>query len=233
MTSDRPSDDPQPGPEIRAYQVIRATWLSRKPGREAFPAAVYSVLAVAMGSVMAWRNFHGAAEWMPASREAVFMRGELWRLWTTTLVHADLGHLLSNGFLLFVLGYFLTGYFGLRVFPLMAVVMAGAIHAGALLTYRPEVRLVGASGVVFWMGGAWLILYFFLNRQKSLGQRALRALGVGLMLFAPSQAFDPDISYRTHAVGFGLGLLWGLVYYLLHRRTFRAAEVVETVQDVE
>ncbi len=81
------------------------------------------------------------------------------------------------------------------------------------------------------MGGVWLVLYFLLDRRKSIVQRSLRALGVGLALFMPSEAFDPHISYKSHFIGFSLGVLFGLLYYSIHRDTFRAAEVREIIQD--
>ena len=41
----------------------------------------------------------------------------------------------------------------------------------------------------------------------NLGQRYLRTLGVAVLLFMPSEAFDPAISNRTHLAGFFLGVL--------------------------
>jgi membrane associated rhomboid family serine protease len=79
------------------------------------------------------------------------------------------------------------------------------------------------------MGGVWLILYFLIERRKTLFQRALRAIGVGLALFMPAEAFDPKISYQTHLVGFLFGIIFGLGYYMWKRKEFLAAEVTETV----
>jgi len=81
-----------------------------------------------------------------------------------------------------------------------------------------ETTLIGASGVVFWMGGAWLALYVMIEVRRTLKQRLLRALGVGLLLFFPSEAFDPQVSYLTHAVGFAMGLVSGLLVYFINRK---------------
>lgn len=220
-----PSDVPQ------IYSVITRTWLSRKPGPWAQAITAFSLLSLVGGCLLYWNNWHGADAWMPGTREAVFTRGEFWRLWTTLFAHADLGHLISNSFLFFILGYVLSGYFGPGVFPLAALFMGGVTNAFSLATYAPQVQLVGASGVVSWMGGAWLTLYSLINTRVSRKGRALRAIGVALMLFAPAEAFDPKISYRTHAIGFGLGVLWAFYYYFRNREKFRADEVREVRVD--
>src|SRR5690606_26204612 len=108
--------------------------------------------------------------------------GEYWKLWTTLFVHADIGHALSNAFLFFILGFFLYGYYGIRVFPLAALFWGGITNLFVLLQYESDIHLIGASGVVYWMGGFWLTLYFLLNRKLSLFPRALRTIGVGLIL---------------------------------------------------
>ena len=168
---------------------------------------------------------------MAATRDAVFGRGEIWRLWTTLFAHADLGHLLSNSFMFFILGYALVAYFGAQVFPFTALFFGGVTNAFSLLTYPGHVNLIGASGVVSWMGGAWLALYFLLNTRVSRSGRTLRSIGVALMLFAPAEAFDPKISYRTHLIGFTLGVAWAFWYYWWRRQEFRAAEIRETIVD--
>jgi rhomboid protease GluP len=87
------------------------------------------------------------------------------------------------------------------------------------------------SGVDFWLGGAWLVLYFLLERRKNFYQRSIRAIGVGLLLFFPAEAFDPSISYRTHLLGFGFGMLWGVGVFLLRHKEFRSAEKYRLIMD--
>jgi rhomboid protease GluP len=212
------------------YWIVRETWLSRRPGVNAQLISALSLLILALGCAFYW-NYPGAREWLAATREQVFTHGQYWRLWTTSFAHADLGHLLSNSFMFFILGYLLSGYFGVWVFPVAAFIMGGVTNAFSLATYAPEVRLVGASGIVSWMGGAWLTLYLLLNTKVTLTGRWLRSFGVGLMLFAPAEAFDPKISYRTHMIGFLLGAVWAAWYYRRHRSEFRAAEVREVRVD--
>jgi membrane associated rhomboid family serine protease len=146
-----------------------------------------------------------------------------------------MGHLLGNSLLFTVLGYFLAGYFGWRMFPLAAFAIGGLVNAISIFLYPPDVQLIGASGVVTWMGGTWLALYFLLNRQKTMGQRAMRATGVALMLFAPAETLDTTahISHQTHLIGFILGVIYGFYYFWRHRTELRSAEVIEEVVDAE
>lgn len=215
-------------PRAHVFTRIRETWLTRAPrGGEVISG--FSVLLLALGSLAYWDGIAGADRWMAASGESVFGRGEWWRLWTTLFAHADLGHLLSNSLLFFVLGALLAGHFGAFVFPVASFVLGGVVNAMILKTYDPAVRLIGASGVVFLMGGIWLTLYLLIHRERTFGQRALRSLGVALALFMPTQAFDPSVSYRTHALGFAAGVAFALLYFLRNKSFFRSAEIVETV----
>lgn len=218
------------GPPI-IYTVVRRTWLNRKPNPSAYIVAMGTLLFLSALCFGQWHNFRDLAELWPASQEQVFSKGEYWRLWTTLFVHADMGHLAANSLLFFILGYFLYGYFGAFIFPVLAVVMGGATNAFALLTYHPETRLVGASGIVSWMGGCWLALYFMINTKLTPVQRLLRCGGVALILFAPSETFDPKISYRTHAIGFVIGVLCGAIYYQYRKQEFKRAERRETIVD--
>lgn len=210
------------------HTVIRETWLSKRILPSSSLIAALSVLLLTLGSLIYSRNISDLAQFMAVSQEKI-ASGELWRLWTAIFAHADEKHLLSNVFLFFILGTVLTNYFGLVTFPVVAFLAGGLINAFAVATMAPTTTLIGASGVVFWMGGAWLVLYGLLDRRRSVMQRMLRAVGVGLLLFMPSEAFDPSTSYRTHLIGFLIGAAWGLIYFLWKRKEFRSGEVIEVI----
>jgi rhomboid protease GluP len=211
--------------------LILSTWLTRKPHPWSFIIGAVMTLIVAFFSLVYLRDLFHIGSLMPASRELVFGQHETWRLWSTLFAHADEKHLLSNSFLFFILGSFMTGYFGFWNFPLMAIFFGGLGNWYVLQSMPMETKLIGMSGVVFWLGGAWLMLYFLIERRKSLYQRAIRALGVGLLLFFPAEAFDPSISYQSHLVGFSLGVFWGIFYFALNRKRFRSFETYRIVLD--
>ena len=207
--------------------VISETWLSKKPQPLGAFISALCTFFLALVSLIYWQDLFNAQSWMPATSRTVFEQHELWRAWTSLFIHADEQHLFSNSFLFFILGTFLGGHFGYFIFPILAFISGGLINLFVISTMPPNVQLIGASGVVYWLGGTWLILYFLLDRKRSLYQRALRSIGVSILLFVPAESFDPSISYLSHAVGFFSGVCSGAVYYFVRRRTFLAAEVKE------
>lgn len=218
---------------IQTYTVIRENWLTRKMDPAALVMTTIATLVLVLASSIQWANLGGAAEWMPASNQAVFIEGHWWRAWSALFAHSDFGHLLGNCFLFFIVGIFLSGYFGSFVFPVGAMFAGGITNLIVLSQMKPTTGLLGASGVVFWMGGFWLVMYFLLERRRTLTQRALRALGVALVLFMPAEAFDPSISYVSHLTGFINGLVCGVLYFWWRRDQLRAAEKVDTIIETD
>lgn len=224
------STDPTLAPPPPLFPVVRSTWLSRPPDPIGWPMAALATLFLLAGSLLNWFLIDQGGSGLAVSGEAVFVRHEYWRLWTAVFAHSDMGHLLSNSLLFSILGAFMAGQFGTLLFPILAFGVGGLINLASVATYPREVTLLGASGVVFWMGGTWLALYLMIDRSHSWLQRILRAAGVALVLFVPSETFNPTVSYRTHGFGFLIGALSGLAWYAWHRRTFRAADVIEMIE---
>jgi rhomboid protease GluP len=214
---------------MEPYTIVRENWLTRKIDPRAVQIAALSTLALLLGSLMYWGGSWNADQWMSATRAQVLGEHQFWRAWTTLLVHADTHHLASNALLFFIMGVFLNGYFGTLIFPVVTFVMGGLTNLIVLARMPAGIELVGASGLVYWMGGFWLVLYFCLEGRRSVWQRSLRASGVALALFMPTEAFDPSVSYLSHLVGFISGTLFATLYYWILRPRFRAAEVLETV----
>ena len=63
--------------------------------------------------------------------------------------------------------YLNYGHFGFWVFPFGAFIFGALTNALAVWTYPPETVLLGASGLVYLLGGLWLTQYIFLERQRS------------------------------------------------------------------
>jgi hypothetical protein len=49
---------------------------------------------------------------------------------------------------------------------------------------------------------------------------------VGLIVLMPT-ALQPFVSYRTHAIGFTIGLVAGILGFLARKSAIRKAEVIE------
>lgn len=213
------------GSFLAGYVVIE-THLSRKPARGSLGVAGASVSILLLGSLVYWTNAAELARFLPASREAVFDRSEYWRLITSILAHADFQHFAMNAIVFGVLAFLLYGYYGALAFPALSLGNGVLTTALSLTTYPRETLLLGASGVVYWMAGFWLSLYLLVERRLSFGKRIVRASGFAIAVLFPT-TIEPQVSYRTHAIGFGLGAAVGLAYFAFRRPALRAAERME------
>ncbi len=89
--------------------------------------------------------------------------GQVWRLFTATLLHSGILHLLFNLYALFALGPMLEAYIGPKRF-LIIYLLAGLF--GSLLSYAFSQSIsVGASGAIFGIIGATTV-YFFRYRDN-------------------------------------------------------------------
>ncbi len=213
--------------DMEAYEcTIKETLLSRKPAEGSGMAAAIGFLVVLGFSCLFWADYAGWAPYLPANPEQVFKQEQYWRLFTSMFIHADLRHLFSNALGLVGLGFLLYGYFGLKVYPFMTLLSGAVVTAISLATYPPETNLLGASGVIYFMAAFWLTLYVCLERRFSVGKRFLRATGFLLIVLIPT-SFNPQTSYRTHGIGFGVGVIVAILYFLPNKNRFRRAEEIE------
>ncbi len=202
---------------------VAATLLSAKP-RTGARAAVAWTLGILLGtSLLYWWGPIGIATQLPASGETVLEQGEAWRLLTAMAAHADALHLLSNSVFLTWLIYLSYGAFGPSLYPLSVVPVSALALAITIEGYAPGIRLVGASGMVYALAGAWLTLFTLVERRLGVWRRLIRALGFFLVVLMPT-SIRPEVSYRAHAIGLFLGICLGLAYYLARRDAIRAAE---------
>ncbi len=207
--------------------VVTETHLSRRPARGSLGVAAASVAALFCGSLVYWTNAGGLALSLPASREGVYERSEYSRLFTSLLVHADFQHLAANALVFGLLAFLLYGYYGALVYPLLALAIGGVLTTAlSLTTYPEDTLLLGASGVVYWMAGFWLSLYLLVERRVSAGKRVVRAVGFAIVVLLPA-TLEPRVSYRTHAIGFGLGVAMGLAYFAVRETSLRESERTE------
>lgn len=209
---------------------IRETLLTRKPREGSLQVAAVSLLTILVVSLLAWRNSMVLLPALAATSDRALAGQEYWRLLTAVAVHTDILHLLSNAVFLGFFAYLLFGYFGFWVFPVLSLAMAGLTNYLSLLTYPPRVSLVGASGLVYWMAGFWLTMYLMVERSVDPGKRVIRAVCFALLVLFPS-TFQQNVSYRTHAIGLGLGVVAAVAWFLGHRVSIRAAEVVELEEE--
>ena len=192
------------------------TFLSKRPTSLSFMMGVISLALMTL--------FFGAnPESFSANGFLVYERGEYWRAFTSTLLHADLNHLAHNAFFLLGLSTLLHNYFGFWVFPVLSLVVGGFINLIALKIYPPAVHLVGVSGVIYFMASFWLTSYMLIERRQKPISRFIHATGVTLIFLFP-QVFQPQVSYLAHGLGFALGIPLAIIYFGINFRKIRNSE---------
>lgn len=130
---------------------------------------------------------------------------EPWRLLTVALVHGSFFHVALNMLAVWMIGQSLEPLLGRsRYLTLYLLSALGGSVAVALIA--PATSVVGASGAVFGMLGALLVI----GRHIGANIRGiLIVLGINLVIgFLPGA----NVSWQAHVGGLAVGALLGLIY---------------------
>ena len=144
---------------------------------------------------------------------ATIADGEYWRLLTAGFLHAGFLHLAFNMFALYVLGGMLEPAIGRLRFGLIYFVSLLAGSFGALLL-EPDAATVGASGAIFGLMGAAVVI--MRNRGINPMESGL-GLRIGLNLLITFTI--PGISIGGHLGGLIGGAVAAFVLFDLGERT--------------
>jgi membrane associated rhomboid family serine protease len=145
-------------------------------------------------------------------------------LFTYQFSHASVTHILGNLYLLYIFGDNLEDRWGRARFVAMYLitgVVAGLVHAWH--TADPGVPLIGASGAIAGLLGAYLVtfprarvgmvLFFLPLRIRAFVYLFVYFVIQGLgMLLEWAFGFSYPISVSCHTTGFFVGLLFGLAW---------------------
>ncbi len=138
----------------------------------------------------------------------IYAQDEWYRLVTAMFLHASLLHIAMNMLVLYWCGTVVERALGTWRFLLVYFVSGVAGSAGALLFSGPFAVTVGASGAIYGIFGALLILEY-----RATGTLAGPALGLIVINLALSFAI-PNISWGGHVGGLVGGTL--ATFVLLH-----------------
>ena len=141
-----------------------------------------------------------------ALTRAGVVAGEWWRLVSAIFLHGSGQHLVGNAIALLVLGMMCEHAFG-RVQFLFLFVVSG-LAGSALSTLMSPGPSVGASGAIFGLQGAAIVL--FRRHRDRLIMRARRigiVLGVWALYTIAQGAFTPFVDNGAHIGGFIGGVL--------------------------
>ena len=146
---------------------------------------------------------------------------EPWRMITALFVHSPTSflHILFNMFSLFIFGPIMEQMLG-RVRFLALYLLSGFGGSVAVLLIAPGTPVVGASGAIFGLLGAYFVI------QRKLGGNATQLLiviGLNLVIgFLPGT----NIAWQAHVGGVIVGAGAALVYLRTRRLDQRLAQVI-------
>ncbi len=205
-------------------------FLSKEQYKSGKLYAIFIVFLCVFASHLYWNS--GLKDLLAASTTAIFQNHEYWRLITSTFIHGDLEHLLSNSLMLFILSYFVAAFYGARLCFFLSLISGVLINFSVLGIKGGEMSLVGASGVVYFLWGFWLSLYLKLQTQYNLKGRLLRVGAITLILLVPT-SYAPNVSYMAHFLGLVYGLFLGEVYFQLNKKHLTSFEDWEVKINLE
>jgi membrane associated rhomboid family serine protease len=139
--------------------------------------------------------------------------GQWWRLFTSMFLHANFFHLATNMYSLFFVGSILEHVIGRWRF-LLLYLTAGLVGSAGALVDKPLVPTVGASGAIFGLLGALLVL----ERRGNISTGGQIA-GLIVLNLVITFVFSSYISVGAH-VG---GLIGGIVVMIAFLRFGRSS----------
>ena len=144
---------------------------------------------------------------------------EPYRLLTAVLVHGGLWHLALNMLALWMLGRSLEPMLGRWRFVTLYV-LGGLGGSVAVACISPMTATVGASGAIFALFGALLVI----GRHIGANIRGLAViLGVNLVV---GFVFYQQIAWQAHVGGLAVGALLGFIYARTRRRDQRTTQIL-------
>lgn len=153
--------------------------------------------------------------------QAVFNRGEWWRLGTALFLHADTAHVVANTLSgLLVFSAVLSTMGRLRGWLLLALASVAGNLAVTALHYPGSYRSLGASTAVF--AGLGLLtgraVGVVRQAERQCRWRAMFApFGAGLTVLALYGAGGMNIDVAAHITGFAAGIILGFIAAMSRR----------------
>lgn len=199
--------------EARGSASSNAAPLGRRIGRMLSPSSgrpiiTYSIIAVAVivfvfETVTGNNPLTGDANG-PVGNALAYSPGDIlhypWTAITVNFVHANLPHLALNMISLYFLGPALEHYLG-RVRFAVLFFLSG-IGGVVALDFFSNSSAVGASGAIFGLLGALILLY----RRLGFNPTQLIVIGVVNVIYS---FWDPSIAWQAHLGGLVVGLAVG------------------------
>lgn len=137
---------------------------------------------------------------------------EIWRLFTSMFLHADILHLVSNMIGLLLFGTFIENVSSKLVYLIIYFVSGVVGNIMSLFLLAPNVISLGASGAIYGLIGASVMLIIL---ERNISQLLITLL---YLVYFIVVSFSPQINYAAHIFGLISGFVLG---YFLIRGNFR------------
>ena len=149
---------------------------------------------------------------------------EPWRMMTSVFTHSTgfIFHVLLNMYTLWIFGQILESMLGRARFLTLYLAAGLAGSVGVMFWATPDTFVVGASGAIFGLLGAFLVI------QRKLGGNTTSLLilvGINLLMgFLPGL----NVAWQAHLGGLIAGVLLGLVFVQTRHVNQRRAQLAWT-----
>jgi membrane associated rhomboid family serine protease len=213
-------------PEDKAEIANRLGWLSKEIGDRRASQRYFSrgrgdtrlismtVLIIAVTTIVSLTALFSSEgdqiyKWLQLDKAAV-AAGEYWRLWTVTLLHANLLHLGFNMYALWLAGSIVERWYGPWRFLAFYLACAAAGSTASFLS-GGNVPAVGASGAIFGMFGVLITAARFHHpvdpQSRGLVGQMVALVAINLVL----NLGMPDVDIWAHVGGLVAGLWLGAI----------------------
>ncbi|WP_395244923.1 rhomboid family intramembrane serine protease [Agromyces sp. MMS24-K17] len=188
----------------------------RSAGSRGAPVVTYTLIGITLAVyVLQLIPGLGVTDWLyftPLAVSDVAMQP--WRLITSVFVHSTglIFHVLLNMYTLWIFGQLLEGLLGRGRFLALYLIAGLGGSVGVVWLADPNTSVVGASGAIFGLMGAFLVI------QRRLGGQTTQLfvlLAINLAIgFVPGW----NIAWQAHLGGLVAGALVGLIYVETRKR---------------
>jgi rhomboid protease GluP len=213
-------------PEDKAEIANRLGWLSKETGdrrasqryfargRGDSPFLSMTMLVIAVTTVISLTALFSSEgdqlyKWLQLDKGAV-AAGEYWRLWTVTLLHANLLHLGFNMYALWLAGTIVERWYGPWRFLAFYLACAAAGSTASFMT-GGNVPAVGASGAIFGIFGVLITAARFHHPVDPRSRGIVGQMVVIVVLNLVINLGMPEVDIWAHIGGLVAGLWLGAI----------------------